>query len=189
MKKIYGLTVLFVIIGAAVSGCTSPDAKQEEMVSGIRTSSTFIDFTKSEKSGIFSENVIGNTKAVQFNPMSLNSYEGVYNDGNEIHISYVDPSPSTKTDKELVRAAMFFSSKSYESYKILFNNEKPVEYSHRYYNEEGKFIDETIYWDENGRIDPRSDGNIEEANKFMDSALKKGRDVKERFYAKELGDW
>jgi len=190
MKKIFGLTMLFVIIGSAVLGCiSSPDAKQEEMVSGIRTYPTFIDFTKSEKSGIFSEKVIGNTKPVQFNPMTLNHYSGVYNDGNEISVGYVATSPGTKT--ELVKFVKFYSSKTYESYSIFFDNEKPVEYSHRftYYNEEGDSIDETIYWDENGRIDPRSDGNIEEANEFIDFALKKGRDVKERFFAKELGDW
>jgi len=150
------------------------------------------------KSGIFSEDVTGDTWTKNMGGYNvLCGYKAVYNNGNTIDIGYESEPCKGMTIAEQyteevtwVRISTKEINGVKESYGVILENEKPTEYWYHYtnYGEEYAIRGE-IYWDDAGRVDPRSDGDIDRANKFIEAGLKKGKQVKERFYAKELGDW
>jgi len=144
----------------------------------------------SENTGIFSETVSAVTDPTMMGGIRLFDYDAVYNNGDTIHIGYSrDSSRQKEVGSEQVTAVILNIKKLDSAYKIVFKNEKPYEYLYLYHNEEGRSIHEKIYWDDNGRVDPRSNGDVDRANKFIEDALEKGKTIKEQFYAKKLGDW
>ena len=168
-----------------ISGCTDKIGKSLDISSDISDS-----IKNSENAGIFSETVTAVTDPTKMGGICLYDYDVVYNNGNSLNIGYSrDSSRQREVGSEQVTGVIFKIKESDIAYKIVFKNEKPDEYLYLYHTEEGHSTHEKIFWDDNGRVDPRSNGDVDRANKFIEGALEKGKNVKERFYAKELGDW
>ena len=178
MKKLLIICILTVCIIFSC-GCTDKIGKLSVISDSIKNS---------ENTGIFSETVSAVTDPTKMGGIRLFDYDVVYNNGDTISIGYSrDSSRQKEVGSEQVTAVIFKIKESDKAYKIVFKNEKPKEYL--YYTEEGHSTHEKIFWDDNGRVDPRSNSDVDRANKFIEDALEKGKNVKERFYAKELGDW
>ena len=180
VKKLLIICILIISI-FFISGCTDKIGKLSIMSDPIKNS---------ENTGIFSESVSAITDPTKVGGIRLGGYEAVYNNGNTISIGYSrDSSRIKEVGSEQVTHVTFNIKESDIAYRIVFKNENPVDYLYGYHDEEGRSIYEKIYWDDNGRVDPRSNGDVDRANKLIEDALEKGKKVKEQFYAKELGNW
>ena len=171
------------MVSSLFLGCIDTDSVGLGSIGG-----TTDPIAKSEKSGIFSEDVPGADTGSNPNiGMNIENYEVVYNNGNEMYIKYENMLHANGVE-QVIWIRFDTKRPNEERYRVSFENGKPTEY---YYalTKGDEYYSETIYWDAAGRVDPRSDGDIDRANKFIEAGLKKGKQVKERFYAKELGDW
>jgi len=186
MAKKAILVISIILVSSLFLGCVDTDSVGLGSIGG-----TTDPIAKSEKSGIFSEDVKGFTESYQYSHIYgvyIAAYEAVYNNGDTIEIYY----DGKRRTEQVVVVKLWTKEVNdiEEFYAIKFENEKPTEYLYHYTNYgEDYAIRDAIYWDATGRVDPRSDGDIDRANKFIEAGLKKGKQVKERFYAKELGDW
>lgn len=167
-------------------GCVDTDSIGLGSIGG-----TTDPITESEKSGIFSEDVVGNTVPKHVGGIYLSTYEVIYNNGNTMKIFYDGELYKVRSEQVGgIQLQIKRTAPNHEAYRVSLENGKPTEYVYSYtnYDEECRILDQ-IYWDAAGRVDPRSDGDIDRANKFIEAGLKKGKQVKERYYAKELGAW
>jgi hypothetical protein len=193
MAKKVILAIFIILMSSLFLGCIDTKSAGLGSIGG-----TTDLIAKSEKSGIFSEDVDGITKPQKGSFLTpstniqLNGYQVIYNNGNTLTIRYshmYDQYYNSKPNTEQVARIEFHTKGSNnEKYQVSLENEKPEEYYYSCYKDDETYY-ENIHWDDMGRVDPRSEGNVDRANKFIEAGLKKGKEVKERFYAKELGDW
>jgi len=146
---------------------------------------------ESEKSGIYSEKVIGSTTyeycwgEVCGVPV-IREYEVIYNNGNTFKISYGKSIPDRLVfQKEEVISTLLIEKQTNIQYMASFKDGRPWVYGEL----KGLTVVNRVEFDDAGRVDPRSTGDVDTANRFFKKSIEKADSVKQRFYDKELGNW